>query len=340
MGYANTGFERSLTVSITKTAGGNVVQGYPKTYNGQNAFPGYLAITDTEMARLSDGDFTTRYNAFVAYVESIESGSDFDTDIVGDGATRFNPSVCLATTTTTTTEAPVVSYPFVVTYANTAAEACTKSSAIAYAEVATPTIGTVLYEDSNLTQAWDLGTFVRFNSPVIAEFGTYVVAVSATATAAYAKGEIMLKTTTDCAATTTSTTTTAPTAPQMAVDFWTADSSSVYNPNISDASMNQMLENDTGLTTTTYSATVSIRNTGSAALTVTNIYEAEDTENLFDLTTSGLPWTINPGFTNGFTIEFNGDLSATPGTYSAVYELESNDPTYEQFAVEVSITVI
>ena len=124
MAYVNNGTERSLKVKVYKKVGGNYAQGYPKTYDGQEAFPGYSALTDTQFRQLSDTDFTTRYNDFVSYVESIEGGVDFDTDIVGDGATREN-AACLATTTTTiaatttttaaetttTTEAPVTVIP-------------------------------------------------------------------------------------------------------------------------------------------------------------------------------------------------------------------------------------
>lgn len=103
MAYINNGISRSLKVAITKKIGGVTVLGYPKTYDGQGAFPGYLALTDTQFAQLSDADFTTRYNDFVNYVEFVEAGVDFATDIVGDGATKTDPT-CLETTTSTTTE--------------------------------------------------------------------------------------------------------------------------------------------------------------------------------------------------------------------------------------------
>lgn len=107
-GYANNGTSRSLKVTVTKTLGGIVVQGYPKTYDGQQSWgnPTYPTLTDIEARRLSDSEFSTRYNAFVAYVQSVEPGSNFATDIVGAGPTKVDSS-CLATTTTTTTAAPL-----------------------------------------------------------------------------------------------------------------------------------------------------------------------------------------------------------------------------------------
>jgi len=101
-GWVNNGTSRSLKVTVDKQVGGNPVQGYPKTYDGQQAFPGYAALTDEEARRLTSSQFTTRYNAFVIYVESIEVGADFDTDVVGTGAIIASDPNCLATTTTTT----------------------------------------------------------------------------------------------------------------------------------------------------------------------------------------------------------------------------------------------
>jgi hypothetical protein len=113
MAYVNNGTSRSLRVSVNKVVGGNQVQGYPKVYDGQDAFPGYAALTDEEMRQLSDVDFDTRYAAFVVYVESIEGGLDFDTDISGSGATKADPD-CLPVTTTTTLVPAIPKYPLQV----------------------------------------------------------------------------------------------------------------------------------------------------------------------------------------------------------------------------------
>lgn len=124
MAYVNNGIERSLRLTVTKKVGGNVVQGYPKTYDGQISWGdvGYPTLTDTQLVQLSDSDFANRYNAFIAYVESIEGGLDVDQDLVGDGAIR-DGAYCTSTTTlstttttqaTTTTTTPPVFEPFFV----------------------------------------------------------------------------------------------------------------------------------------------------------------------------------------------------------------------------------
>lgn len=108
MGYINNGKERSLQITVTKKLGGNVIQGYPRTYNGQESWgdPGYPTLTDTEVRRLTDSEFDARYQAFKAYVESIEAGVSFTTDIQGDGAIRDNAACTSTTTLPTTTVAP------------------------------------------------------------------------------------------------------------------------------------------------------------------------------------------------------------------------------------------
>ena len=103
-GYVNNGTSRSLRVAIDQRLGGISVQGYPKIYDGQQSWgnPTYPTLTDLEARQLSDSEFGLRYNAFVEYVQSVEAGSDFSEDIVGDGPTKVDPT-CLPTTTTTTT---------------------------------------------------------------------------------------------------------------------------------------------------------------------------------------------------------------------------------------------
>lgn len=110
MAYVNNGISRSLKVQVSKSLGGSVVQGYPKTYDGQKSWgnPTYPTLTDLEARRLSDADFNARYNAFVEYVQSLEPTLDFSQDIVGDGAIKTDPSCLPVTTTTTTTTVAVV----------------------------------------------------------------------------------------------------------------------------------------------------------------------------------------------------------------------------------------
>lgn len=111
-------------MSVNRTLGGVTVQGYPKTYDGQNYWgnPTYPTLTDTQMKQLSESDFAFRYADFVAYVESVESGLDFTYDIVGDGAIKTD-SNCLTTTTTipvTTTTTTVTVIPTHATWWTTA----------------------------------------------------------------------------------------------------------------------------------------------------------------------------------------------------------------------------
>lgn len=109
MAYVNNGTARSLVFTVTKTIGGALQQGYPKTYNGKLAgstwgHPEYAALTDQEARQLSDVDYAARLADLQDYIEGVESGSDFSTDVVGDGPTKLDP-LCLPTTSTTTTTA-------------------------------------------------------------------------------------------------------------------------------------------------------------------------------------------------------------------------------------------
>lgn len=111
MAYVFTGNERSLTFSLDKTVGGVRVLGYPIPYDGRLAFPGYAAITDEAARRLSTADFNSRLNAFLAYIESVESGFDSTTDFtnsstqVDTGTCPPPPTTTAPVTTTTTTAA-------------------------------------------------------------------------------------------------------------------------------------------------------------------------------------------------------------------------------------------
>ena len=240
MAWVNNGTSRSLKFTVNKSVGGNQVQGYPKTYDGQQAFPGYATLTDTEARQLSDAEFTTRYNALVAYVESLEAGLDVATDTVGDGATKSDPSCVI---TTTTTEAPV------------------------------------------------------------------------------------------------ETTTTTQGAPKLRVDYY--DANGIYTGNVSDTQILNMLSVGNGSSYTVYSVSVSTVNTGNANLTVSAVTELEDTEGLFSITSSGLPWSVPATFQNGFTVEFNAAAAdVTPGTYRGVFQITSNDPSYPDFSFELIITIV
>lgn len=190
MAYVNNGTERSLKVAVNKIVGGNQVQGYPKTYDGQVSWGNlsYPTLTDEQFRQLSEGDFTARYNAFVAYVEAVENGVDFDTDITGDGAIRAGAS-CISTTTTT---AALESYSFAVKYGTYPVDACNGAVGLAFATTPVPGVGTVLYKDAGLTQRWDLGAAVLFVSPAL--YGNEVAGVAVVDTDVYDVGEIMLLT--------------------------------------------------------------------------------------------------------------------------------------------------
>jgi len=192
MAYENDGTARSLKVQVTKKQGGNIVQGYPVTYDGQLSWGDvlYPTLTDTEARQLSDVDFTARYNAFVAYVEGIEAGSDFDTDIVGDGATKYDPINCGTTTTTTVAAQPV--YAFSIKYGKYPVDVCAGTDAVVYTAVQTPNVGNTLYQNAELTQIWNVtnGEHVKFVSPIL--YGEKAVEVSLTT------GKITSITTFDC----------------------------------------------------------------------------------------------------------------------------------------------
>lgn len=102
MAYVYTGTKRSLTFTLTKTVGGVTQVGYPKTYDGRLAFPGYAAINDTEAAQLTTVQYNTRIAAFQAYVESLEAGFEADTDMTNT-STVTDLAACPPPPTTTTT---------------------------------------------------------------------------------------------------------------------------------------------------------------------------------------------------------------------------------------------
>lgn len=216
MGWENNGTARSLKITVDSTVGGNQVSP-ERIYNGQLdgsswGNPSYSALTDEEMQRLSEADFTTRYDDFVAYVESVESGLDFTTDIDGDGAIKYDPATCLATTTTTVFVPPPV-YAFSIKYGKYPVDVCSGTDSIVYSSVQVPIAGTVLYKDLALTQTWDTvnGEHVLFVSPVI--HGQLAVEVS------LVTGAIVQITTFDCGGVAPATTTTTA-APVVEIDIF------------------------------------------------------------------------------------------------------------------------
>lgn len=233
MAYVNNGTERSLKVSVYKKVGGNYVQGYPKVYDGQNSWgnPSYPTLTDIQARQLSDAEFSDRLLAFKMYVESIESGADFDTDIVGDGAIRSNEGVCLPTTTTTAQ--PV--WSFSVRYSASPVETCIGGvSDTAYSSKQFPGVGDFIYADSSLSIPWAKGPAVLLTNPSI--YGNKITFVAVVDTVEYDVGEIIAVNFYDCdtiGTTTipvTTTTTTEITIPGMYFQMYRCNGETCYLP--------------------------------------------------------------------------------------------------------------
>jgi hypothetical protein len=92
---ANTGKQRSLTVTINKTIAGVLQDGYPHVHNGRLAFGTYAAIDTLQMATMPVTDYEARLAAFKTYVEGLEVGIEFDTDtVVGSEAYKINTISC------------------------------------------------------------------------------------------------------------------------------------------------------------------------------------------------------------------------------------------------------
>jgi hypothetical protein len=120
------GYKRSLKCYVSKKLNGVEDVGYPKSYptatDIANGYFTYNAIqydipTPTELSSMSQAAYDSLLATFKLYVESIESGASFTTDVIVD-ATLYDPSGCAveiptttSTTTTTTTEIePSASY--------------------------------------------------------------------------------------------------------------------------------------------------------------------------------------------------------------------------------------
>jgi hypothetical protein len=129
MAYVYTGYKRSLSVSVTKKINNITQSGYPKTYptalDIANGYFTYNAVqydipTDDELAKLDTATYNALLAAFEAYVESIETGLDFNTDTLVDPVVADEdtcPSGTPEVTTTTTTEAVCETYCVVGLYA-------------------------------------------------------------------------------------------------------------------------------------------------------------------------------------------------------------------------------
>lgn len=86
----NNGTKRSLKVSVNKYINGVIQSGYPKAYNGMTAsstwtgWTGntYLAISDSNLAQLSDVAYNARLTDFKAWVTVQESGVNFNTQVL------------------------------------------------------------------------------------------------------------------------------------------------------------------------------------------------------------------------------------------------------------------
>lgn len=104
MAYYYTGTRRSMSLTLRRYVNGSLAVGYPATYDGKLGNWNYLyaAITEEELARLSEEDYQARLAAFLAYVESQEPGFDADTHM-SNSATDTDLSACPPPTTTTTT---------------------------------------------------------------------------------------------------------------------------------------------------------------------------------------------------------------------------------------------
>jgi hypothetical protein len=79
--YINNGLERTLDITIVTYV--NSVETARTNYSGNNAFGSYPAITYNQLATMTDANFQTRLNAFIAYLEGINSGLYINPSISG-----------------------------------------------------------------------------------------------------------------------------------------------------------------------------------------------------------------------------------------------------------------
>lgn len=100
MPFEFTGKQRSLVIEVQKK--GTPVK---SSYDGRLALPGFDAITDEQLAFLSDEEFEARLQALYDFIESENPGFDREGSVL-NSATRDNSDSCPVPTTTTTT-API-----------------------------------------------------------------------------------------------------------------------------------------------------------------------------------------------------------------------------------------
>lgn len=80
----NTGYKRSLTIVVSKYANGVLVSGYPKTYNGSNAFvclnpyTSFPELSYSSFTALDEVSYGIRLSMFRIYIEGLEAGLDMD----------------------------------------------------------------------------------------------------------------------------------------------------------------------------------------------------------------------------------------------------------------------
>ena len=92
---ANTGIERSLTLTVTKKINGIIQPGYPIIYQGRTGFGTYDDISVYDLAVMTNTAFNERLSAFKTYVETLESGLNIDADLINDSqASRENLTSC------------------------------------------------------------------------------------------------------------------------------------------------------------------------------------------------------------------------------------------------------
>ena len=74
---AITGNKRTLTISVTRKIGTTIVTGYPKTYDGKQAFNNasvdYPLITADDLATMPYDNFIIRLEAHKQYVQDRKS---------------------------------------------------------------------------------------------------------------------------------------------------------------------------------------------------------------------------------------------------------------------------
>jgi hypothetical protein len=95
MALINNGQKRGSRVIVEKYAGEVLESGYPKIYNALLSFPGYASVTSQQLAEMSLLQYNTRMDAFQEYVEGVEAGSNFSSDLVAGFERRiFDNTTC------------------------------------------------------------------------------------------------------------------------------------------------------------------------------------------------------------------------------------------------------